>query len=99
VGVRFGQFFCKSQKYPTFLGYLFKRFYIIFYKKCVGLHFGRFFHKLSRSPRSKDLLLQQIFRCLRMSLMSSPSGFVHDEAGVANRSDARFSKNQKSSNL
>jgi hypothetical protein len=42
----------KWQKYPTYLGccILWISFSINFDKKSVGLHFGRFFHKLIWSP-------------------------------------------------
>jgi hypothetical protein len=44
--------FWKLQKNPTYLGYISPRlsWCINFYKKWVGLHFGRFCHKLLWSP-------------------------------------------------
>jgi hypothetical protein len=51
-----------------------------------------FLSKPFLSRKDFFLLLQQIFRWLRVSLMSSPSGFIHDKVGVANRSGSLFLK-------
>jgi hypothetical protein len=54
--VFFGQFFSKIMKAAQSFGPFFPHFrlYIRFGKKRLGLHFGRFFHKLIWSPWSTD---------------------------------------------